>query len=97
MESRENAAKWGAAGSMGAALIPLLSDRRMKEDIKKVGESPTGLNIYRFEYKGEEKEYEGVMAQELLKTNPEAVGIRPDGYYGVRYDLIDVDFGEANG
>ena len=87
------------AGATAPYWGPLLtsSDRRMKDDIKKVGESPDGLNIYRFKYKGEKKEYEGVLAQELLKTNPEAVGILPNGYYGVRYDLIDVNFGEANG
>jgi len=32
------------------------------------------------------------MAQDLLATYPEAVVLATDGFYRVRYDLIDVGF-----
>ena len=41
------------------------SDIRLKTDIELTGQSPTGVNIYSFKYKGDDKTYEGVMAQEV--------------------------------
>ena len=32
------------------------------------------------------------MAQDLLLTHPQAVVLRTNGYLGVIYDLIDVEF-----
>ena len=40
-------------------------DIRLKTDIKLTGKSPAGVNIYSFKYKGDDKTYEGVMAQEV--------------------------------
>ena len=70
------------------------SDRRLKENIKKIGESISGLGIYTFNYIGKTKKYIGTMADEVLKVKPEAVSIR-DGFMVVAYDLIDVNFGEV--
>jgi hypothetical protein len=69
------------------------SDRRLKENIKKIGESISGLGIYTFNYIGEVTKYIGTMADEVLKVKPEAVTIR-DGYMHVKYGLIDVNFEE---
>lgn len=70
-----------------------LSDIRLKENIKKVEVSPSGLNIYEFNYIGSPDRYRGVMAQEVLEAKPLAVAIDPEtGMYSVYYDLIDVDF-----
>lgn len=60
------------------------SDRRLKEDIRKVGETFDGQPIYSFKYKGEEKSQLGLMAQEVEKSHPEAVGER-DGFLTVDY------------
>lgn len=60
------------------------SDRRLKEDIRKVGETFDGQPIYSFKYKGEEKSQLGLIAQEVEKDHPEAVGER-DGYLTVDY------------
>lgn len=49
------------------------SDRRIKEDIKKVGKTDEGLNVYTYKYKGDNKTQMGVMAQEVQKKHPEAV------------------------
>lgn len=67
------------------------SDRRLKENIKKIGESISGLGIYTFNYIGKATKYIGTMADEVLKVKPEAVTIR-DGYMAVKYNLIDVNF-----
>jgi hypothetical protein len=68
------------------------SDRRLKEDITLLGQSRSGINVYGFRYIGGEQYFQGVMAQELLESHPEAAGRGEDGYYYVFYDLIDVDF-----
>jgi len=77
---------YGAA--IGAAAK---SDRRLKKNINKIGESPSGLNIYSFEYKNSkygEGLFQGVMSDEIPQ---EAVGTR-DGYDTVDYSMLDVEF-----
>ena len=71
------------------------SDRRLKENIQKIGESISGLGIYKFNYIGKAKQYIGAMADEVIKVVPEAVVTMDNGYLGVNYNLIDVDFKEA--
>jgi hypothetical protein len=81
----------GAVGSAAAAGATAASDRRLKEEIELIKQSPSGINIYSFKYIGRPEKYEGVIAQEIQETNPEAVIIK-DGYLAVNYDLIDVNF-----
>ena len=64
-----------------------LSDRRAKEDIKRVGRLDNGLNVYRYRYKGDARPQIGLMAQEVAREKPEAVGMLPGGWMGVAYDL----------
>lgn len=81
----------GAVGSIGAAAA---SDKNLKENIKQIGTSPSGIPIYEFEYKDKshgEGRYSGVMAQDLLETNSSAV-IQDEGFLKVDYSQIDVDF-----
>ncbi|AUQ64434.1 hypothetical protein PhaeoP51_03503 [Phaeobacter inhibens] len=73
----------------GASLLPFLSDRRAKEDIRRVGQTDSGLPIYTYRYKGGDTFHMGVMAQEVEAVQPEAVVERPDGLKAVRYDLIE--------
>ena len=77
---------------LGSIIIVAASDRRVKEAIEKMGVSPSGINIYRFQYKGRPETFVGVMAQELLQTHPHAVFTMPNGLYAVAYDMIDVSF-----
>ena len=69
------------------------SDRRLKTNLTFIGTSPSGLNIYTFEYIDKDKFgeglYQGVMSDEIPE---EAVSIGPDGYDRVNYSLIDVEF-----
>ena len=74
-------------GSVGAAMV---SDRKLKKNINLIGNSPSGINIYSFEYKNNKfgnGVYQGVMADEV----PHAV-VNSNGYDAVDYSLIDVDF-----
>lgn len=65
-----------------------LSDVRAKEDIELVGETNEGTPIYTYRYKGDPETRMGVMAQELMKKQPDAVAMRPDGYLGVDYAKV---------
>ena len=80
-----------------SAAIPLLSDIRLKENITQTGASESGIPIYTFNYKGDSKMWSGTMAQDLLKLGREdAVKVMDNGYYGVRYDMIDVNMVTKN-
>ena len=68
------------------------SDSRLKEDIRLVGKSPTGINIYSFKYKQSAGTYEGVMAQEV----PWAREMTDTGFYMVDYSKVDVEFRRLN-
>lgn len=72
---------------LGSALLGAIpfSDERLKEDIKKVGETEGGSNIYQFRYKGSPMMTMGVMAQE----HPEASMVDPATGF-LRVDLAKV-------
>lgn len=81
------------AGNLGSAF--LMSDRRLKENISKVGVK-NGFNIYRFSYKNNpEKTYEGVMADEVKGVMPEAVITGADGLDRVNYGLLGLKMKEV--
>ena len=89
-----------AVGGMGSSgITAAFSDRTLKENIEKVGESENGLLIYHFDYKDKglgQFRYEGVMAQDLEESNPDAVLLTEDGTLMVDYSKIDVDFRRVN-
>jgi len=74
------------------------SDSELKTDIKLIGQSPSGINIYSFKFKEDlTKTYQGVIAEELLNSQfKDAVTTSEDGYLVVDYSLIDVEFLELN-
>jgi hypothetical protein len=82
-------------GTSAATMFAAFSDRELKENIQKIGESISGLGIYKFNYIGKVKQYIGTMSDEVKKIFPKAVVRMPNGYEGVRYDLIDVQFKEV--
>ena len=63
----------------------IFSDERLKEDIRPIGKSFDGQTIYSFHYKGESTPRIGLLAQEVEKKHPEAVGLA-SGYKTVDYD-----------
>lgn len=82
---------WGAiAGGLATGAILALSDRRMKTDLRLVGKSENGLNIYLGKYKPESglddgKEHLFLIAQEVKDVVPEAVVEGDDGFLRVDY------------
>jgi hypothetical protein len=95
-----NAATRNAATDAGQARIfgappgtppPPPSDRRLKRRISAIG-TQNGIQLYRFQYLWSDQEYVGVMAQDLLYTHPDAVVTGQDGFYRVRYDMLDITF-----
>ena len=54
--------------------IGTFSDERVKENIEPIGETNDGQKIYRYNYKGSPKTEIGLIAQEVEKKHPEAVG-----------------------
>jgi hypothetical protein len=66
------------------APAPFFSDKRLKHDAEKVGEMHDGTPIYRFKYNGSNQTQIGLMAQDVEKRHPEAVG-QSHGYKTVDY------------
>lgn len=77
----------GGLGSLGSAAI-MSSDRRLKENLKKIGEKSSGLPVYTFNYIGDPTEQIGCIADEVEKIFPEAVSYRDDGYAQVDYRMV---------
>ena len=78
---------FGAAGSIGANAV-LMSDRRLKDNIKRVGTLANGLATYAFRYIGTTAQQFGVMAQEVLNIRPDAVVYGDDGFMRVDYRKV---------
>ena len=72
-------------GSLGGAAI-LASDRRLKKNIKHVGELLNGLKVYVYDYIWGERSM-GVMADEVKKLFPDAV-VNIGGFDHVKYAEI---------
>jgi len=77
-----------------AAMYFGLSDERLKENIKPIGKSENGHNLYTWDWNDKAKELgvndptTGVLAQEVMKYMPEAVVKDEDGYYKVNYGVL---------
>ena len=84
----------GAAQAAAAYYGSGGSDRKLKTNIKKVGQLPSGLPTYTWDWKEEFKHLVGnqptlgVIAQEAMEVFPEAVSMHADGYLQVDYSRI---------
>jgi len=67
------------------------SDIRLKTDIREVGRTVHNLPLYRFSYIDRKGRFEGVMAQDVLNTLPDAVSIAKDGYFRVNYQMLGIE------
>jgi hypothetical protein len=82
----------GLRSIMGYVLM--LSDERLKENIKPIGKSENGHNLYTWDWNDKAKELGvntptiGVLAQEVKKYMPEAVIEDENGYYKVNYGVL---------
>ena len=79
MASHQN--KLGGLFGMASAGIGLFSDRRLKKDIKRVGQTDAGTPIYSYKYVWGGPTEIGVMAQDV----PDAAFMIDSGYLAVDY------------
>lgn len=79
-------------GAAAPALIGTFSDRRLKENIERVGtHERTQLPIYKFSYiKTPDKQFIGVMADDVEKKYPDMVHTMPNGFKAVNYDGLGI-------
>jgi hypothetical protein len=78
----------GDIAQTAAAMFMMFSDRRLKDDIKRVGTLESGLPIYRYRLKGEATYRFGVMADEAREKFPDAVIRGIDGFDRVNYAMV---------
>lgn len=78
----------GSIASTVGGIASIFSDRRLKEDIVKVGEMSDGLGIYRFRYTGGVKRFVGVMADEVARLRPWALGPTLAGFRTVNMGAL---------
>lgn len=76
----------GFLGSIGSGIAA--SDRRLKNDVEKIGELADGLSVYRWVYTWGKKAV-GVMADEVAKLRPYALGPVVGGYATVDYSKLE--------
>ena len=89
-QAKQNAV--GAFGDLTGIGTSMISDRRLKKNIKLIKKSPKGYNVYSFEYKNKkygEGVFQGVMADEVPK---EFTVKNSEGYSEVYYSKLDVEF-----
>ena len=87
------AGSYGQLGGVSSKPSPsdfAISDKRLKENIVFKEKSPSGINVYEWNYIWNKKRYTGVMAQEIVQSYPNAVMKDKYGYLRVCYDLLDV-------
>jgi hypothetical protein len=65
------------------------SDVRLKENLEHVGWQ-NGHNIYEFNFLGETQRLRGALAQEVIKTHPEAVASY-EGFLMLNYDALGIE------
>ena len=70
---------------MGIQAASLFSDARLKTDIRRVGRTDGGATVYTYRYGGQGPYHMGVMAQEVERTQPDALGPEVQGFKTVNY------------
>ena len=95
MQGQDNQA--GMFGALiGAGATMYASDRRLKENIIAVGEYPEiDLTKYQFNYIGDDRVFEGVMADEVMELYPQAVIEMDNGYFAVDYESLGIQMEEV--
>lgn len=78
----------GQGAQTAASLAALFSDRRLKENIERVGTRPDGLGVYQYNYVWSPERRVGVMADEVLHVKPEAVIPHESGFFMVDYGRL---------
>jgi hypothetical protein len=79
----------GLGRILGSALGAVIaSDRRLKRDVVKVGELADGLGVYDYRYAWSDAPQRGVMADEVARLRPWALGPEIGGFATVDYGAL---------
>jgi hypothetical protein len=93
-QNNYSSAMSGNLMNMGSGLMSaaMMSDKRAKSNIKKIGKAKTrdgkSVNVYKYNYKGDKKPQVGVIAQEIKKSHPDAVIKSKNGMMKVNYGKL---------
>lgn len=74
-------------GLFGLGSAAIMSDVRLKTDIRRVGTSDGGLPIYTYRYRGRPEFHMGVMAQDVAEVMPQAV-VQVGEFLAVNYEGV---------
>lgn len=85
--NQQNSQLWSGVLGLGQLAMGF-SDIRLKRDINRLYEMPSGLPVYSYKYIWSDEPQIGVMAQEVLHYKPEAVVMHPSGFLMVNYGLL---------
>lgn len=78
----------GTIASIAGSILPMFSDRRLKRDIELIRREPDGLGIYLARYVMGTKRFLMVMADEVAKLRPWALGPVRAGFATVNYGAL---------
>lgn len=70
----------------------ITSDVRLKRDVIALGTTENGFTLYSFRYLDRDTTYVGVMAQEVMAIQPDAIHYRQDGLLAVDYAKLNLKF-----
>lgn len=76
----------GGLGGLGLGVGAMMSDRRLKSDVVRIGTHPSGVGFYEYTLFGRRER--GVMADEVRAVHPQAAVLGPHGYWMVNYALL---------
>jgi len=86
----------GKGAELLATYLMFSSDSRLKENIKSVGKTKSGINLYKWSWNNIAKKLGidnqptiGVIAQEVMLSHPQSVVVGDDGYLMVNYRELD--------
>lgn len=78
----------GLIGGIIGGVLSIFSDRSLKSDVVRVNEYSDGLGIYHYNVPWAEARQHGVMADEVAKLRPYALGPKMSGFDTVNYRAI---------
>jgi hypothetical protein len=86
-QANQQAGMYGAGAQLGSAALNYYSDRRLKENIKRIGTHALGIGLYTWDYIWGEPS-SGVMADEVEAIMPEAISHDKNGFKMVNYAML---------
>lgn len=79
---------FGSIASTIGGIASIFSDPRLKDDVEHVRTDPDGLEWVSFRYKGAKTRWLGVMADQVRKLRPHALGPKIAGFDTVNYGAL---------